>query len=300
MGDLIGWLIAIIWITAIVAVGFTLVEKFWWLILIVIAVYLLWRKYRKQPQQDKPKTEKKTNSSKVAPDNSSKIAKNKEISNVKLPNSVNYDDVMYYLNNKPSIMTLEHGKHINSQTGNPVLSARSIEQTKEKIQRFGHQQKTFRHLANLSLIDPQKAVKQYCNTVATPFFEGGLLAYQQGDYDLAEEWWLSVLDLQPFEVSQKLATLYRKQHRYKDMSDMYAVAINDSKKPYIHLRPNHDQEMVSEFMKASEKYLDKKDKDKSKGVKTYPSIIDMKFIDVLNGNKTSCGVNKQEELIGDK
>lgn len=65
MGDLIGWLIAIIWITAIIAVGFTLVEKFWWLILIVIAVYLLWRKYHKRPRQDQTKNKEKFNSSKV-------------------------------------------------------------------------------------------------------------------------------------------------------------------------------------------------------------------------------------------
>lgn len=166
-------------------------------------------------------------------------------------------------------MTLEHGKHINSQTGNPVLSARSIEQTKEKIQRFSHQQKTFRHLANLSLIDPQKAVKQYCNTVATPFFEGSLLAYQQGDYDLAEEWWLSVLDLQPFEVSQKLATLYRKQHRYKDMSDMYAKAINVVEKSPVKLNQEKHDKMMSSFMSASEKAVGQSMKDKSKGIKPY-------------------------------
>lgn len=281
MSDLIGWLIAIIFIAALAALAYELLVKFWWLILIVGVVLYFWKKNKKKLQQNHSKIEKKPNSSKAAPSIGLKIAKNPKALNVKLPSPVNYDDVMYYLNNGPSIMTLEHGNHINSRTGNPVLSAQSIEQTKEKIQRFGHQQKTFRHLANLSLIDPQQALKQYCDTVATPFFEGGLLAYQQGDYDLAEEWWLSVIDLMPFEASRRLATLYRKQHRFKDISDMYAIAINDADKAYIHLRPKQSEQMVAKFVSASQKALAKKKTDKSKGVKTYPSLIDLKFVDEL-------------------
>lgn len=281
MSDLIGWLIAIIFIAALAAFAYELLVKFWWLILIVGVVFYFWKKNKKKPQQNHSKIEKKPNSSKAAPSSGPKIETNPKILNVKPPSPVNYDDVMYYLNNGPSIMTLEHGKHINSQTGNPVLSARSIEQTKEKIQRFGHQQKTFRHLANSSLIDPQKAVKQYCDTVATPFFEGGLLAYQQGDYDLAEEWWLSVLDLQPFEVSQKLATLYRRQHRYMDMSDMYAKAINLVEKSPVKLNQEKHDKMISSFMSASEKAVGQSKQDKLKGIKPYETRADTEFIHQL-------------------
>lgn len=298
MSDLLGWLIAIIWIAAIVAVGYTFVVKFWWLILIVAVAFYFWkkRKNKKAPQQNSTKINQKPDSSKVEPAKALKTDETKEIRNVKLPAPVNYDDVMYYLNNGPNIMTIEGGKHINATNGNPVLSANAIEQTKEKIQRFGHQTATYRHLVDLSLINPQEAVRQYFEVVATPYFEGGLLAYECGDWVLAEKWWLSIIDVHPYECSKRLAILYRKQHRYKDISDMYAVAINDSKKPYIHLRPGQDQDMVSAFMKASEKYLDKKDMDNSKGVKTYPSLIDMKFIDVLNGNENN---SNPKELIGD-
>ena len=273
--DLIGAIILIL--LAAMILGF--VMKFWWLILIIAVAWYFWPKL-------KAKHSKTTG--KVVNPPKTKTTKQTKRKNVYLPKNVKAQEVLEYLKMLPSPMVLEGGKTINSRTGNPMASKKDIELSTRRVKGLGnHQQWTFRHLVEVSEYDRVGATREYLDVISTRYYDGAMLAYQCGDWALAERWWLSIVDLLPYECSKRLAILYRKQHRYKDVSDMYAVAINDSEKPYIHLRPGQDQKMVSAFMKASEKYLDKKDKDKSKGVKTYPSLIDMKFIDVLNSNRVS-------------
>lgn len=276
-------LISIIIVLLLVAFVVAFIAKFWWLILIVVAVWYFWKQHKDNHAASNKKVISQPEHKTVQPIN--RYPKKK---NVYLPKPVKAQDVLDYLKVLPSPMILEGGKSINTRTGNPMASKKAIDLSIQRVKGLGdHQQWTFRHLVEVSEYDRVGATREYLDVISTRYYDGAMLAYQCGDWALAERWWLSIVDLLPYECSKRLAILYRKQHRYKDVSDMYAVAINDSEKPYIHLRPGQDQKMVSAFMKASEKYLDKKDKDKSKGVKTYPSLIDMKFIDVLNSNRVS-------------
>lgn len=296
MGDLIVWIFVILFVLGLIAVVIEFFVKFWWILLIIWVILYFWAKHHKQVT-----TQTNTVSSEITQKASSQVqvqkpTKPKNESNY-FPKKIDYQEVLGYLNSLPFPMLLEDGKTINPRNGKPMPKQQVIEQVTRKIKRcINNQRPAFSHFISLSGYDRVEAARQYLLSVASPYYEGAMLAYKCCDWTLAERWWLSIIDLLPYESSKRLAILYRKQHRYKDVSDMYAVAINDSKKPYIHLRPGQDQKMVSAFMKASEKYLAKKDKDKSKGVKTYPSIVDMKFIDVLNGNET---YPKQKELIGD-
>lgn len=287
-------LISIIIVLLLVAFVVAFIAKFWWLILIVVAVWYFWKQHKDNHAASNKKVISQPEHKTV---NNVKHPKKK---NVYLPKPVKAQDVLDYLKVLPSSMPLEDGKTINTRTGNPMASKKAIDLSISRVKGLGnHQQWTFRHLVDMANYDRVEATKEYLGVISARYYDGAMLAYQCGDWELAEKWWLLIIDLLPYECSKRLAILYRKQHRYKDVSDMYALAINDSKKPYIHLRPNQDQKMVSAFMKASEKYLDKKDKDKSKGVKTYPSIVDLKFIDVLNGNKANLNLKKHEKLIGD-
>lgn len=278
MSDLIGWLIAIIFIAALAALAYALLVKFWWLILIV-GVWYFWKQHKDNHAVSNKKVISQPEHKTVQP-----INRHPKKKNVYLPKPVKAQDVLDYLKVLPSPMILEGGKSINTRTGNPMASKKAIDLSIQRVKGLGdHQQLTFRHLVDVSEYDRVEATRDYLGVISARYYDGAMLAYQCGDWVLAEKWWLSIIDVLPYECSKRLAILYRKQHRYKDVSDMYAVAINDSKKPYIHLRPGKDQDMVSAFIKASEKYLDKKDMDNSKGVKTYPSLIDLKFVDELVG-----------------
>ena len=284
-------LISIIIVLLLVAFVVAFIAKFWWLILIVVAVWYFWKQHKDNHAALNKKVISQPEHKTV---NNVKHPKKK---NVYLPKPVKAQDVLDYLKVLPSSMPLEDGKTINTRTGNPMASKKAIDLSISRVKGLGnHQQWTFRHLVDMANYDRVEATKEYLGVISARYYDGAMLAYQCGDWELAEKWWLLIIDLLPYECSKRLAILYRKQHRYKDVSDMYALAINDSKKPYIHLRPGQDQDMVSAFMKASEKYLDKKDMDNSKGVKTYPSLIDMKFIDVLNCNENN---SNPKELIGD-
>lgn len=296
MSDLIGWIFAILIVLGLIACVIEFFIKFWWLLLIVLVICYFWAKNHKQPKPASSKTEPQEKNN--PPITNQPVAKTK-IKNVYLPKRLDYQEVLGYLNSLPFPMLLEDGKIINPRNGKPMPKQQNIERSTSKIKKcINNQRFAFKHFVDLSRYDRTEATRQYLLSLSSPYYEGAMLAYKCNDFLLAEKWQLSIIDLLPYEVSHRLAILYRKQHRYKDVSDMYAIAINDSRKPYIHLRPGQDQKMVSAFMKASEKYLDKKDKDKSKGVKAYPSLVDLRFIDVLNGRKASLNLKKQEELIG--
>lgn len=285
-------LISIIIVLLLVAFVVAFIAKFWWLILIVVAVWYFWKKHKANHAASNKKVISQPEHKTVDP----VTRPNKK--NVYLPKPVKAQDVLDYLKVLPSPIILEGGKSINTRTGNPMVSKKAIDLSIQRVKGLGsHQQLTFRHLVEMTNYDRIGATREYLGVISARYYDGAMLAYQCGDWALAEKWWLSIIDLLPYECSKRLAILYRKQHRYKDVSDMYAVAINDSEKPYVHLRPGQDQKMVSSFMKSSEKYLAMKDKDKSKGVKTYPSLVDLRFVDVLNGNETSLKLKKQEELI---
>ena len=71
--------------------------------------------------------------------------------------------------------------------------------------------------------------------------------------------------------------MYRKQHRYQDVVDMYSRAINECKNSPRKIRDSFYQNMVHEFIKAGNKALQYKNVDKSQGIQNYDSPADMQF-----------------------
>ncbi|KRM81369.1 hypothetical protein FC35_GL000149 [Limosilactobacillus coleohominis DSM 14060] len=109
----------------------------------------------------------------------------------------------------------------------------------------------------------------------------GEVAYKQGDWDIAEKWWLSVLDIRPTNVTHKLEIMYRKQKRYKDIVDMYSLAAKHAAYYAKLTGQNMTKEIVSSRNLAGEELLNNLENDKSRGVIEYPTMINKKFINRL-------------------
>lgn len=147
--------------------------------------------------------------------------------------------------------------------------------------RFGHQEKIFEHLADLAKHTSIEVIRQYLSVIATPYYEGAMLAYKRGNLDKAEMWWLKVFDIQPVSVSHRLAILYRKQHRYKDLVDMYIKALKYAQTSYIYLNTTQENSLLDEKNKAGELLLKNLNNDQSKGFRRYSSLVDQRFIKEL-------------------
>lgn len=174
--------------------------------------------------------------------------------------------ILTYVEQKPEVIT-ENGKRINKRTGYPLAKQSSIETSECR----------FEEVLNYPDNSEPFDVDDYFIGVYLPYFFAGEIAYKRGDWDIAEAIWLSVLGLCPESVSGKLAIMYRKQHRYQDVADMYVKAINYADKFPRKVRDDYYQRMVSDLIHAGEKAELNQKKDKSVGLQDYESPADMEF-----------------------
>lgn len=160
-------------------------------------------------------------------------------------NTHNVDpEIISYLNQKPAIIE-QNGKEINKKTGNRVAKQSSIDASKNGL----------REMINWSHKDNFYSADDYFISIYLPYYDAGILAYKRGDWGKAEAWWLSVLNIKPEIVSQKLAILYRKQHRYKDVVDMYILALKYANNPLLKMRQDYYDRLVNDKDKAGELLL---------------------------------------------
>jgi hypothetical protein len=255
------------WVVIIVVVIYYIKEiiedwQFWPVFLAIIIGCFVWQ-YLDDKKKDRRYGKNTTNNFK-----SEKVA-HTEQSEGKLNSNID-SRIIKYLNKEPKVLIVE-GKRINQRTNCPAAKQSSIERAKGVIE------------ANDLYEDPSviptpySGPEDYFVHVYLPYYHTGILAYKRGDWDIAEWCWLYVLTLKPEVVSQKLAIMYRKQHRYQDVVDMYIKAINACESPLVSIRERFYQNMVHEFIKAGNKALQYKNIDKSRGIKNYDSPADMQF-----------------------
>ena len=122
------------------------------------------------------------------------------------------------------------------------------------------------------------AIDDYLGSIDAPFLIAGTIAYKQGDWDIAEKWWLSVLDIRPTNVLRKLEIMYRKQQRYKDIVRLYKIA-----QPLVRQYDSLTGENTYKFYKTVAILNEEQHKkeDHSIGVIRYPSKIDSNYLRLL-------------------
>lgn len=187
-------------------------------------------------------------------------------------NAHNVDpEIISYLNQKPEIIE-QNGKEINKNTGYKTAKQSSIAASEYDL----------REVINWGRKDDFYSADDYFTSIYLPYYYAGILAYKRGNWDKAEAWWLSVLNLKPEVVSQKLAILYRKQHRYKDVVDMYILALKYANNSLLNMRKDYYERLVNDKDKAGELLLKHLNNDKSLGLKSYPNRADMEFAEKLS------------------
>lgn len=266
----LGWIVVLLFLAPIIE----LIINFWYVLVAGVIIYLVWDYWDKRKAREAMDQQTTTISPPDPP-------KPKEIVKPSyLPQVINYQDVLDYVDLEPPIMKIEGNKYINSWTGNITASPKSMDETIYRIKQFGHQKKTFEVLFDKSKFNHAEALHEYYEVISTPFYEGGLLAYQRGDFDKAEIWWIKVFDVLPFRISERLRAMYRKQHRYKDVVDMYRRALKIGKDK---LSAAQEDRMVKEKNKAGEVLLNHLNDDQSRGIATLSSLADNRFVEELKG-----------------
>lgn len=188
---------------------------------------------------------------------------------------VDLKDIKDYLKTIPSFVA-EGKKRINTRTGFPLAKQSSIDRSKAQLhETISFKSDNYYEEAGYS---HWMAINDYLLGIELPYLDAGIVAYKQGDWDIAEMWWLSVLDIRPTNVTGKLEIMYRKQQRYKDIVTMYKKASVLAKK-YDHLA--HDNTYSSFKESAILEEENHKKPDRSVGVKDYPSKIDMDYVRLL-------------------
>lgn len=199
-----------------------------------------------------------------------------------LPKLPSIDDIMDYTEKKPPVMAAEGHKFINTWTGHNCAAPQSIQQTYDQLKLFHFRDDTFKHLIDLARYNHQLAIQQYLETISTPYYEGGLLAYKRGDYDLAELWLAQSLPLQPVIASQRLAIIYRKECRYKDMTAAYINALKYVDKLPKKISISEITLLTNKREKAAHTLLGHLQDDESQGIPQPQHLQDDKFIEELN------------------
>ena len=184
-------------------------------------------------------------------------------------------EIKNYLKTTPPFR-VEGNKRVNERTGHPLAKQSSIDRSKEQL----HETLSFKsdNYYEEACYSHSHAIDNYLLGIELPYLDAGIVAYKQGDWDLAEKWWLSVLDIRPTNVTKKLEIMYRKQHRYKDIVTMY-------KKANLFVR-KYDQlvhvDTYSSFKNLTVLEEENHTKsDQSIGVKDYPSKVDMEYVHLL-------------------
>lgn len=188
-----------------------------------------------------------------------------------------YFDIYKYLHHHVNSIS-KNNKLINSSTGYPLAKKSSISRTRDELEQIlGYPEEDYIETAKYDN-DAKATIDIYLTSIYLPYYFAGVLAYKQGDWNKAEEWWLSVLNLKPFIVSNKLAIMYRKQHRYQDILTMYQYAIQFANEPLLSISDGEYQQLSDEMNKAEEGAIKHQHNDKSTGVNSYPNRANMKFM----------------------
>lgn len=200
-----------------------------------------------------------------------RINNKREIPNPK----IDLSEIERYLNEFPDCES-KGDKRFNKRTGYPLAKQSSIERSRnEFIDMLSWTPDNYYAYAHYS---NEMAIDNYLESIDAPFLIAGTIAYKQGDWDMAEKLWLSVLDIRPTNVLRKLEIMYRKQQRYKDIVRLYKIA-----QPLVRQYDSLTGENTYKFYKtiAILNEEEHRKEDRSVGVIRYPSKIDSNYIRLL-------------------
>jgi tetratricopeptide (TPR) repeat protein len=203
----------------------------------------------------------------------------------KVPNpKTDFREIILYFD-QPLDFELKEDVRVNKRTGYPLAKQTSIDRSRNEFKEvMSFPNNNYYEIAKgnseIGINGNSKmAIDDYLLSIELPFHQAGILAYKQGDWDLAEKWWLSVLDIRPTNVLHRLKVMYRKQHRYKDIVELYKIA-EPLVKNYDFLTGENTYTIMFEkdavFTEEKHKY-----NDQSLGVTLYPSKIDQKYLKLL-------------------
>lgn len=218
-----------------------------------------------------------TSKSNVRTPNVPQQVENKQSATQKNNQIKKYFDIYKYLHHHVNSIP-KNNKLINSSTGYPLAKKSSISRTRDELEQIlSYPEEDYIEMAKYDS-DEKTTIDMYLTSIYLPYYFAGILAYKQGDWNKAEKWWLSVLNLKPFIVSNKLAIMYRKQHRYQDVLTMYQNAIQFANEPLLSISDGEYQQLADEMKKAGETAAKHQNIDKSTGVQSYSNKADMKFM----------------------
>lgn len=195
--------------------------------------------------------------------------------------SQRYLDIEQYLSKKVKTKT-EGNKKINLRTGYPLAKSSAINKSIADAKALlSYPEDDYKEDAKYDKPGAKTTVSSYLLSIYLPYYFAGIAAYKNGDWDIAEKWWLSVLDIHCITPAQKLEIMYRKQKRYKDIAKMYEKAYAYSKY-YLKVSGQDFTEELKELKNtAEEDALKHSTVDNSIGIIDYPSRINKSLIKVL-------------------
>lgn len=166
--------------------------------------------------------------------------------------------------------TKKSAQNVNVTTGWPMAKQSAIDREIINYKDMLH----YAHTEKLEIYDTDsdeiKKMKlknyedhQRFDKFALPYHKG-LIAYKRGEWEQAEELWISVIELNPSIIAEKLAIMLRKEKRLKDEIDIIKIGIQYLDKVDSNHETNNSM-LTNRLLKAEIFYNNHKDQDESKG-----------------------------------
>lgn len=165
----------------------------------------------------------------------------------------------------------QSARNINVNTGWPMAKQSSIDReiiTYKDMLRFSPTEKPVIYDTDsdevkntkLRIFEENKRSEKFL-----PTYQRGLIAYKRGEWEQAETLWMSVMELNPPIITEKMAIMLRKEKRFKDEIDVIKMGIKYSNQADF-IRITDDPKLVNRLSKAETFYNNHKDQDESKGI----------------------------------
>ncbi|UXC64326.1 TerB N-terminal domain-containing protein [Ligilactobacillus agilis] len=184
-------------------------------------------------------------------------------------------------------------KEINVRTGYPVATQNSINNTKQALT-DSTKNNTFDKNKALSIARSSvnkngalNMLERYRFFLYDETFLKGELAYKYGDWDEAEKLWLTLVELSPTQVCEKLSIMYRKQKRYSDEVYILQNGIDLWKDSIFNVYNGSTEDLEVRLKKASTFYTKHTASDKSTGITIPNTKYDYQFVTTLISLATS-------------
>lgn len=178
-------------------------------------------------------------------------------------------------------------KEINVRTGYPIATQKSINSTRQalidsaKNNTFDKNEALAMARSSVNENGALTMVSSYRYFLYDEIFLKGELAYKYGDWDEAEKLWLTILEISPTQVCEKLSIMYRKQKRYSDEIYILQNGINLWKNSIFNVYNGSTEDLEVRLKKASTLYTKHTASDKSTGIDIPNASYDHKFVSEL-------------------